>query len=208
MSEVKSKPIEGQQQGGGHMGHEHAHKHDRVTKQDIDKQEVMQHEVQHPKAKCRFASSVSLNVNPPGIQPVITRDQLWTGLVRKAEQPGDFIPAITKCTITNREGDNVFLRDIECKGQVLKERVTLEKENGLIKFERYGDSHEMGVIMNLIEGGPEPQTLLLQFSYDLYLANTELSSLEEKNYQDKLSHDFLEGINSTLTTIRKCVANK
>ncbi|KAK7402751.1 hypothetical protein QQX98_011508 [Neonectria punicea] len=42
-------------------------------------------------------------INPSGASPVLTQDQVWAGLRRKALRPQEFVPAITTCEIVSEE---------------------------------------------------------------------------------------------------------
>lgn len=46
-------------------------------------------------------------VNPPGIEPVLSVDQVWNGLQKKAREPKRFVPAISECRIDKEEGNKV-----------------------------------------------------------------------------------------------------
>lgn len=43
--------------------------------------------------------AVSSPINPPGAHPVLTPDQAWAGLARKARRPQDFVPIVDSCKI-------------------------------------------------------------------------------------------------------------
>ncbi|KAJ7127781.1 hypothetical protein C8R44DRAFT_778791 [Mycena epipterygia] len=43
-------------------------------------------------------------VNPPGVEPVITEDQLWKALEFKARNPSAFVPMISSCKVSVDDG--------------------------------------------------------------------------------------------------------
>ena len=48
-------------------------------------------------------------VNPEGVEPKLTEEQLWEGLERKAREPALFIPTIASSEISNDAGNSVRL---------------------------------------------------------------------------------------------------
>jgi len=46
-------------------------------------------------------------VNPHGVEPKITSEQLWAGLGKKARQPKDFIPNVASVSILEDSSDRV-----------------------------------------------------------------------------------------------------
>ncbi|TFK22361.1 DUF1857-domain-containing protein [Coprinopsis marcescibilis] len=56
-----------------------------------------------------FASS--RRVNPPGVSPVLTAEQVWKGLQIKARDPISFVAAISSCKIVEDNGDE-FVREV------------------------------------------------------------------------------------------------
>ena len=69
--------------------------------------------------------SHALPVNVPD-EPRLGRQQVWDGLVLKANNALPFVPAMTYCEVTRRHSDTVFDRDIDFRGQRFTERITLE----------------------------------------------------------------------------------
>lgn len=49
-------------------------------------------------------------INPPGVEPILTVEQVWNGLQRKARDPQRFVPAISECRIDNDQGNQVSQR--------------------------------------------------------------------------------------------------
>ena len=46
-------------------------------------------------------------INPPGVEPILTVEQVWKGLQKKAREPQRFVPAISECRIDNDQGNQV-----------------------------------------------------------------------------------------------------
>ena len=68
----------------------------------------------------QLASMVTINVayttpvNPPGATPMLTREQLWTGMERKVRRAHDFVPVFEDCKVIE-EHDNVIVRETKLK---------------------------------------------------------------------------------------------
>lgn len=144
----------------------------------------------------------ALPVNEPG-EPLITRDALWDGLVRKAENALPFVPSMTDCTVTNRLSDTVFDRDIVFKGQAFSERITLERPHRVV-FTRIAGP-VLGTIANEIEGDG-PDDLTLRFSFALTVAGEPGGSTGEKAHADQMTDSYRAAVAATLGAVRKIAA--
>lgn len=38
-------------------------------------------------------------INPPGVKPVLTREQIWNGMERKVRRAHDFVPVFSDCKV-------------------------------------------------------------------------------------------------------------
>ena len=65
-----------------------------------------------------------LPVNPDksGETVMLTRDQIWAGLMMKVDDARPFVPLMTKCDITQRL-ENGVVRDIIFDGMELRDRI-------------------------------------------------------------------------------------
>jgi len=137
-------------------------------------------------------------VNEPG-QPTLTRSDVWRGLVMKADNALPFVPAMTHCKVLERESENVFVREIEFRGERCRERVTLTPQQQ-VRFERL-DGSVLGTILNEIEDDAEG--LGLRFSFGLTLAGEADGSPAEVAYGAVVEKDYLKAVDATLAAIRK-----
>lgn len=142
--------------------------------------------------------SKRIPVNEPG-QPVLSRSDVWRGLVMKADNALPFVPAMTYCEVLQRESENVFVREIEFRGERCRERVTLSPEENVL-FERL-DGSVLGTIRNVIE--EDKDGLGLRFSFALKLAGEEDGSPAEVAYGQTVEKDYLKAVDATLAAIRK-----
>ena len=147
--------------------------------------------------------SKRIPVNEPG-QPTLTRSDVWQGLVMKADNGLPFVPAMTHCHVVKREGDNVFVREIEFRGERCHERVTLTPQER-VKFERL-DGSVLGTILNEIED--DADGLGLRFSFGLTLAGEKDGSPAEVEYGKIVEKDYLKAVDATLAAIRKIKSSR
>ncbi|WP_153146987.1 SRPBCC family protein [Dechloromonas sp. H13] len=113
----------------------------------------------------------------PLIAP-LTRDQLWQGLLYRAEDPLPFLPGLESCTILERQAGEL-LRELDFGPAVIRDRVTLAEAHW-VRFDiEPSASHPGGSLTITIE---EPQSgfLFLRFAYRTTLASNPNS--EERAY--------------------------
>ena len=139
-----------------------------------------------------------LPVNVPG-QPHLTRQDVWDGLVLKANNALPFVPSMTYCEVTERHSDTVFDRDIDFRGERFTERITLEQPHR-VTFTRIAGP-VLGTIANEIEGAADD--LSLRFSFALVVAGVEGGSAQEKEYADSMTGDYLKAVAATLNAMRR-----
>jgi Domain of unknown function (DUF1857) len=142
-----------------------------------------------------------LPVNVPG-EPHLSRQQVWDGLVLKANNALPFVPSMTYCEVTQRHSDTVFDRDIDFRGERFTERITLEAPHR-VTFTRIAGP-VLGTIANEIEGPADD--LKLRFSFALVVAGVEGGSAAEQEYADSMTGDYLKAVAATLTAMRRLAA--
>jgi Domain of unknown function (DUF1857) len=140
----------------------------------------------------------ALPVNVPG-EPHLTSENVWDGLVLKANNALPFVPAMTYCEVTQRHSDTVFDRDIDFRGQRMTERITLEAPYR-VTFTRIAGP-VLGTIANEIEG--TAGDLALRFSFALVIHGVPGGSAEEEEYADSMTGDYLKAVAATLNAMRR-----
>lgn len=144
----------------------------------------------------RFERSVP--VNPPGT-PVVSRAEVWHGLTLKADNALPFVPSITHCEVIERESPTRFVREIEFRGDRVRERVTLEPET-VVTFERLSGP-VLGTIQNFID--EDADGLHLRFRFELELQGAIAGGPEERDYAARMESAYLGAVDATLNAIRK-----
>ena len=142
--------------------------------------------------------SHALPVNVPD-EPRLDRQQVWEGLVLKANNALPFVPAMTYCEVTQRLSDTVFDRDIDFRGQRFTERITLEAPHR-VTFTRIAGP-VLGTIANEIQSTDEG--LALRFSFALVVHGVAGGSAEEQAYADSMTGDYLKAVAATLNAMRR-----
>jgi hypothetical protein len=140
----------------------------------------------------------TLSVNPVETPPelMLEWDDVWRGLVRKAENAVPYVAAITECKIIKRE-ENGFIREVLLQGERLQERITFFPKDR-VHFERLSGS-AMGTIDNRIERAKDG-SLNLRFCFDLELAGADAAA--EAAFSAGMEHSYLVAVQTTLERIR------
>jgi hypothetical protein len=132
-------------------------------------------------------------------EPTLTRDDLWAGLVLKANNALPFVPSMTYCEVVDRISDTVFDRDVDFAGDRFTERITLDGPHRVVFTRLAGPV--LGTIVNEIEGTDDD--LRLRFSFALALSGIEGGSAGEKEYADTMTGAYIKAVDATLTAVRR-----
>jgi len=151
-----------------------------------------------------YALSASIEVNPAGVAPVLTLEQVWRGLVMKAENALPFVAAMEDCRIIERYPDG-FLREIKLRGVVMRERITFTPYVEVF-FERIDAQGYDGWITNLISQGPNG--LLLTFTFSVGFPGVAPGSAEERAQGDAVRESYISAVTSTLQAVRRLAGEK
>ncbi len=148
-----------------------------------------------------FTVDGRVRVNDDAGEPMLTRAQVWRGLVMKAENAVPFVPAMSLCEIVERQ-EHQLVREIVLRGERLRERVTFYPER-MVKFERLSGS-AMGTILNEIVED-ERGRLGLRFSFTLEVKGLPSGSAEEKEFAKAMEENYLTTMSATVSILRRLV---
>jgi hypothetical protein len=112
----------------------------------------------------KFEHLIEINdpLNP--LMDTITRDQLWRGLVLRAESPKMFVPHLDECTIDERTSDS-FRRRLRYGDLVVVDQVILAPlEQVRYEVPAQGEISQSRLTMSIEE--PAPGRLFVRFRYD------------------------------------------
>lgn len=117
-----------------------------------------------------YANNIAFSapINPPGVTPVITREQVWAGFLLKIRSAETFIPnAIESTTVISEiedpsSGNPVTVREIlfRATGKIIKETVTAYKDTRVDFLQPDGS-----FVGNVISEGAEGE-LYLTFIFE------------------------------------------
>lgn len=93
----------------------------------------------------------------------LTREELWFGLLCRAEDPRAFLPGLETCTIVERR-DTQLVRELKFGTAVIRDRVTLAPMESVCFESAPTESHAGGSLTIAIEE-PAPGQLVLRFRY-------------------------------------------
>lgn len=141
---------------------------------------------------------------PPGADLQLTRDDVWRGLVWKAEVPMAFAVQIVDCVILQRFDDG-FLREIQSltpTGEVerAQERIIMAPQESMTFLRLSGSS--VGRVVNEIGERPSGE-LFMQFHFILAVAGLSHGSPAEHAYRTGITDTYLSTWNSVLVALRE-----
>jgi hypothetical protein len=141
-------------------------------------------------------------INPPGATPILTRDQVWAGLLLKIRSAETFVPAGIESTTVLSEtvdqaGNPVTIREVVFRQdkRVVKETVTAHKPSRVDFVQPDGST-----ISNIVSEGAEGElymTYVFEWRHPGVL-EPELTVLREQ--ETKMARGAVEG---TITAMRE-----
>ena len=90
-----------------------------------------------------------------------TIETLWALLLDKVQYPDRTIKEITHVEILEKYDDGI-LRQMQALGMIIKERITIDVQNKIIRFDLIGNSMFTGYFLNKIEGYDGKLTLIYE----------------------------------------------
>jgi len=142
-----------------------------------------------------------IEINDP-LNPLIdrlTRDELWRGLVLRAEAPGLFVPHLDECTLTDRS-DTRLSRSLRYGELVIHDRVSFDEPHA-VRYDvpAQGGIPESSLLMTIEE--PQPDALFVRFEYDDGKADSD----EDAFYNEFRRSAYEEADIDTIRVIRQLV---
>ena len=147
-----------------------------------------------------YALSYAIPVNPAGVEPRLTVDQVWRGLEMKAENAIPFVNGMTQCDVLDRTATTID-RVVTFRGMQHKEHITL-KAPIQVSFARMDGT---GWIDNTIS--ESEMGLLLTFTFGLTFPGIAENTPEEKAHGDSVRSAYVGAVQGTLDRVREMVRN-
>jgi hypothetical protein len=110
-----------------------------------------------------FEHLIQINaVDDPSV-PVLTREQLWEGLVLRAEQPQLFVIGLDRCVVHERTATTLE-RELHYGHATVRDRVTFTP-NQQVRYDIHAAGGEIGGSLTMTIEEREDQQLFLRFEY-------------------------------------------
>ncbi|SEA86943.1 SRPBCC family protein [Paraburkholderia sartisoli] len=144
-----------------------------------------------------------IQINDP-LNPFVetmTREQLWEGLVLRAEQPQLFVLGLDSCTILSRT-DSVLERELHYGEATVRDRVTLTASES-VRYDILPTQSYVGGSLTMSIEQPDNLQLFLRFKYETTLpaADTE----DERTTSEIVKSAYRESDIDTVRLIRQYV---
>ncbi len=147
----------------------------------------------------KFEHLIEINDLKNPLVTQMTREQLWNGLVLRAEFPKTFISYLDSCTITARDLDSLK-RTLQFGELKINDRVQFDFLNHVhYQVYRQGEIPESSMRMTIEE--PAPGALFIRFTYDT--GNTEAEDLENAEYNDYRRSAYVAADIDMVKTLRE-----
>ena len=124
-----------------------------------------------------------IEVNDATVPDPLTRNQLWQGLMLRAERPDWFVGGLDHYRILERH-EMRLERELQIGETVVRDRVLLNPDNEL-RFEVWGQTQLSGDSLAMAIEEPDPGELFVRFSYQVQLG--------EQIVEDSPEADALKG---------------
>jgi len=147
----------------------------------------------------KFSHLIQIN-DPldPLIEP-LSREQLWRGLVLRAENPLLFVLALDGFEIV-RGGANTLARELRFGGLTLRDRVEFKPMNMVrYEIEATHDSPAAKLLMTIEE--PEANQLFVRFDYETLM--NEAAAPMDEFYSSFAKQAYVAADIDTVSTIRR-----
>lgn len=149
-----------------------------------------------------FEHLVQINDPANPLLPLLSTEQLWQGLMWRAEDARPFVPGMTGCTILQRS-PGALRRRLEFPGATLEDRVTWEAGRW-VRFEVEAAASHAGGSLTIGIEEPEPGHLFLRFTYRTTLG--EAAGDPDAPYADYVRSAYHAADLDTVRVIRTLLA--
>lgn len=149
----------------------------------------------------RFSHLIQINDPPNPLIDSLSREQLWRGLVYRAENPLPFVLGLDECRIVVRT-ERTLRRELHFGSLTVRDRVTLEPMRQVrYETEAGGGLAASSLVMTIEEPGADE--LIVRFEYQTLRRAGDAPS--EEFYNAFLRKAYVEADIDTIRTIRRLV---
>lgn len=147
-----------------------------------------------------YTLSHAIPVNPDGVEPKLTREQVWRGLELKAVDAKPFVDGMTQCDLIERT-ENTIKREITFRGAQSQEFITLF-EPVKVQFERLDGTGWIDNVISESEHG-----LLLTFTFGVTFPGIAEDTQDEEAKGASMRGAYVGAVGATLSRVRQMVAD-
>jgi hypothetical protein len=149
-----------------------------------------------------FEHLIQINDLQNPLVEILTRDQLWTGLLHRVEDATPFLPGLERCTIVERHAD-YLMRELNFGSAIIHDRVTMEHGHW-VRFDIQPSAQHAGGSLTITIEEPEPGALFLRFAYATTFAVAANS--EERAYIEYVKSAYQQSDLDCVSVIRTLTA--
>ena len=132
----------------------------------------------------QFEHLVAVNDLATQTTSILTRDQLWQGLLLRAESPQIFSPHIETVTILERSA-HLIVREIDFGNMQVRDDIELKEGCEILYRTAPGEKHAGGLLTVRIEE-PQEYALFVRFSYQTPAPENTPEEIELGRYLKKM----------------------
>lgn len=146
----------------------------------------------------KFEHLVEVNDLADPAATVLSREELWFGLLCRAEDARPFLPGLEACEILER-GEGTLVRNLRFGSAVIRDHVTF-RELEWIRFESEATAEHAGGWLTISIEEPQPDALFLRFEYRTGLQ--ESGNDDDGRYAEFVRSAYHQSDLDTLKVIR------
>lgn len=165
-----------------------------------DRETRLWYNINKPGRLIMYALSASIEVNPAGATPILSHEQVWSGLVMKAENAVPFVPGMQACKVLERYADGLLREIVIGSGDRFKETITFTPPIQVL-FERVDTDEHAGWITNVIS--ESERGLMLTFTFAVNFPGVQPGSESEKQQGQQMKSSYVKAVEATLKEVRR-----
>jgi len=148
-----------------------------------------------------------IQINDP-LNPLVetmTREQLWEGLVLRAEQPQLFVMGLDSCSILSRT-DSTMERELHYGQATVRDHVTLTPQQS-VRYDILATADYVGGSLTMTIEQPDELQLFLRFEYKTSLPSAEAHADPDAHQTEEIVKSaYRESDIDTVRLIRQYVS--
>ncbi len=150
----------------------------------------------------RFEHLVEINdpLNP--LLTLLTREQVWQGLVLRARSPEAFVLGLDKANILSDSGE-VLERELQFGAARIRDTVTLTPHEQ-VRYETHATATHAGGSLTMLIEQSEDERMFIRFIYDTTMENADPNG--DTRYAEIVRSAYREADIDTVKTIRELAA--